>query len=347
MKLYISNFILLLLPLFLVVAFNAIFINILLIPKIFIILFSVSSIIIIFINIFLTFYITKTITERINIMTFATKQIKEGNLDYVVDYDSKDEFFDMMQEFNEMRLALKSSIEAIQTYDEEKKQLTASIVHDLKTPLSVIIGCSQGLIDNIAKTEDKRNLYIKNIYDKANHIDNLVDNLLLQSKLEHKAIDINLKNINVVKYIEKTYAELKLDFFDKNIELVLETNVSEHTYIFLDILQMKRVIQNIIENSVKYKKGDKLKITILARENKENIIFKISDNGIGIKDGEESKIFEKFYRGDVARKFNGGSGLGLTTVKNIINNLNGKIWSRKNNDGGLSIYMSFSKGEQL
>lgn len=349
MKLYISNFILLLLPLFLVVAFNTVFIKIVFIPKTVVLLFSISSLAVILINIFLTIYITTTISERINIMTYATKQIKEGNLDYVITNDSKDakdEFFGMMQEFDQMRLALKSSIEAVEMYDAEKRQLNASIVHDLKTPLSTIIGCSQGLIDNIANTEEKRNIYIKNIYDKANHIDNLVDNLLLQLKLEHGQINIDFESVNVLEYIQKIHKELKLDFLEKNIDSILETNVSKHTYIFLDIAQMKRVIQNIIENSIKYKNNTKLLINILIRENNDNVIFKISDNGIGIKDGEENKIFENFYRSDLARKFNGGTGLGLTIAKNIITNLNGKIWARKNDNGGLSIYMSFPKGDK-
>lgn len=341
-KIYFFNFILLILPIILGFIFFTTIYDTKSIPSIQIYLFIFALFSVILTNVFVTIYLIHTIFEPLNILTRATKEIRSGNLDYVAHYDSNDEFQTVINEFNQMSIALKKSIDEIQRFNKEKKELSDSIVHDLKTPIATILGYSQGLIDNIANTEEKRIAYIQTIYDKTLHVHNLVENLFALSKLENNIINFEYKVITIFdigKYLTQIIEDLEID----NIKSSLKINCNKDFCVNIDVLQTQRVILNIIENSIRYKKPDTLLyINFEIWENANRLILKIKDNGIGISKEAETKIFERFYRTDTARTYDGGSGLGLATCKQIIENQNGEIWARVHDDG-LSIYISFKR----
>ncbi len=295
-------------------------------------------------NILITIYSIKSINDPIKILIHATSEIKKGNLDYVINYDSKDEFHDVIKEYDQMRIELKKSIEEIKYYSEEKKQMTASIVHDLKTPIATIMGYSKALVDGIPKTEEKKLLYLTTIHEKAMHIDKLVDNLFLLSRIENEIFTLECEKRKVSE-IEEYIRNVKIDLIEHDIDCEIINRCGEDTAIIIDTTQMERVLQNLIENSIKYKSSEKLSITFEFWEKDERVIFKISDNGIGLAEGQEEKIFERFFRTDSARNIKDGNGLGLTTVKQIIEAQKGRIWARRNSGKGLSVFMSFLKDD--
>ncbi|MDR2938806.1 MAG: HAMP domain-containing histidine kinase [Clostridiales bacterium] len=337
------NIILFLLPTFLILAYFRTFVNISNVPDGIVILFGFSIAAVVTSNVLITIYSIKSINGPIEKLIRATSEIKKGNLDYVIDYETKDEFYDVIKEYDQMRNALKKSIEEIKYYSEEKKQMTASIVHDLKTPLSTVLGYSKALVDGIPKTEEKKLLYLATIYEKATHIDKMVDNLFMLSKIENEILKFKYSEVPAT-IIEKYLGEVRDDLVENGIACIINNKCPKDASVFIDKTQMERVFQNLIENSIKYKDPEApLCITFEIWEVEGRLVLRASDNGIGVANGHEEKIFERFYRTDTARNIKDGNGLGLTTAKQIVEAQNGRIWARRNKDKGLSVYISFLK----
>lgn len=326
---------------FFILAFYSAFIDKSNIDNVTTMLFFISGFFIIAVNICLTMYVIRSISYPINQLIHATKEIGQGNLDYVISYDYNDEFTEVINEYNKMRLSLKEITIELQEQNYQKKQFTDSIVHDLKTPISSVLGYSQALLDNIATTEEKKMQFIKMIYEKTKNIDQLVNTLFSISVMENNLLTFNIESVSTKKFTNYMRT-LEDGLIVDNIKTSISYNFNSEKYILLDFDHTKRVFQNIIENSMKYKSEDDLEINFEINERNKRLILKITDNGIGLTKDEEEKIFQKFYRSDKARSNNTGSGLGLTTCKYIMEGQSGEIWARCNEHArGLAIYLSF------
>ncbi len=293
----------------------------------------------IIVSIILSYFISESILSPLRKLRKAANEIKNDNLDFNIEYETKDEFYNVIQEFNEMREKLKNTLAENLKYEEEKKQFIASITHDLKTPITVIQGYVEGILDNVANTPEKQKKYLTTIYKKIKDINNLVDDLFMMSKLDLNKVLLNFSDVYVVKYLKEIISEIQFDV-DKDVKINL--NLSYDAKVRIDKSETFRVIQNIIQNSIKYKGKDQVEINIETKNSGKNILIILQDNGLGIEKDNESKIFEPFFREDVSRKHGEGSGLGLSIAKKIINSENGLIWAR-GRENGLSIYISFKK----
>ncbi|MCL2321934.1 MAG: HAMP domain-containing histidine kinase [Oscillospiraceae bacterium] len=288
----------------------------------------------------LSFFISESILNPLKKLRIAANEIKNDNLDFTIEYGTKDEFYDVMKEFDEMRQKLKLSLDENLKYEEEKRHLIASITHDLKTPITVIQGYIEGILDNVANTPEKQKKYLTTIYKKTEDINKLVDDLFMISKLELNKISFNLTKIEITEYLREIIKEIESDLLFENIKI--ELDLPFNATIKIDKLETFRVIQNLIQNSIKYKSSDDVMIKIETRDSGNNVLVIFEDNGIGIEKENEQKIFESFFREDSSRKHGEGSGLGLSIAKKIIEAENGRIWARSR-EKGLAIYMSFEK----
>lgn len=286
--------------------------------------------------------IAKNIIRPLDLLRYGADQIKNGNLDFEVNYNKDDEFKKVCSDFDEMRIRLKESIDTRIKYEENRKELMAGISHDLRTPLTAIKGYVEGLRDKVANTPEKQKKYLDTIYDKACDMDRLVEELFLFSKLDTGKFPFKFDIININDYMNNFYLKIKEEFLNKGLEIYFLNNCTNEDKVNIDCKQMDRVLLNIIENSYKYKKDEIgiCKIDMYEREN--NIIIKVSDNGKGVSEEELEKIFISFYRCDPSRtKTNEGSGLGLAIAKQIIDGHKGKI--RAYNDNGLVIEILLPK----
>lgn len=288
----------------------------------------------------LSYFISQSILTPLAKLRMAANEIKNDNLDYAIEYETKDEFYEVIKEFNEMRLKLKRTLEENLKYEEEQRQFTVSITHDLKTPITVIQGYIEGILDNVANTPEKQKKYLTTIYKKTEDMNKLVDDLFIISKLELNKISFNFSKVRIVEYLHEAIAEIEMDLLDRNVKLDL--NLSFDATVKIDKLETFRVIQNLIQNSIKYKSIDDVEIKIETRDSDKNVLVIFQDNGIGIDKDNEEKIFESFFREDASRKHGEGSGLGLAIAKKIIEAENGRIWARSR-EKGLAIYISFEK----
>jgi len=301
-------------------------------------------VIITFTGVLLMFWIYRSILRPLNRLRVGMNQIKEGDLDYSVQTETKDEIGQICEDFEEMRIRLKEQIESRLQYEEDIKELISNISHDLKTPLTAIKGYSEGLIDGVAVTPEKQEKYLKTIFTKANDMSTLVDELALYAKIDCNTIPYSFKEINLQEYFDDCIEDLSLDLEVKNIEIKYENDINQETYVVADAEQLKRVINNIIGNAVKYIDKNKGIIQIRIHEVGNYVQIEIEDNGIGIPHTDIPFIFDRFYRADASRNSKkGGSGLGLAISKKIIEDHSGKIWAKSEPGNGTTIIFTLKK----
>lgn len=255
------------------------------------------------------------------------------------------EIGDVCKDFEEMRLILKKSSEDKIQSDKEEKELIRNISHDLKTPLTAIKGYVEGLRDGVADTPEKQAKYVKTIANKVNDMDKLIDELTIYSRLDANRILYTFIKLNISDYFDDCCDEIGTELDAAGIELNYRNHIIEPAIIVADPEQLKRVINNIISNSVKYMaEGRKGKIDIDLYDEGDYIHIVMADNGKGIAGKDISRIFERFYRTDESRNSKqGGSGIGLAIVKKIVEDHKGKIWAESVEGEGTTMHLNFLK----
>ena len=225
-----------------------------------------------------------------------------------------------------MRIQLKESHKIQKQYEDNRKELIAHISHDLKTPITSIKGYIEGIRDGVADTPEKRVRYIQTIYTKAVDMDHLIDELFLFSKLDLGKVPFEFERIDIKDYLTDYFEELSFDLRKQNVDLNFQFTPNGIYHVLADREKFKRVLANIINNSLKYMDKDKKELKITLHSTDENVEISISDNGPGIPDESIPFIFNQFYRAEQSRnKLTGGSGLGLSIAKMIIEEHNGEI----------------------
>ncbi len=274
----------------------------------------------------LVIWLYRSIIKPLSVLRMATENIREGNLDFTVSGHSDDELGQLCLDFENMRGRLKEQIDARVKYEQDTIDLISNISHDLKTPLTAIKGYTEGILDGVADTDEKRNKYLKTIYTKAADMQSLVDELSEYTKLDSNIIPYNFSNVNVNSFFTDCVDELSLDTEVKNITLSYKSNVEDGRTVIADAEQLRRVINNIIGNSVKYMDKPEGHIEIRSFVDGDFVRFEIEDNAAGIGEADLPHIFERFYRADSSRGTRkGGTGLGLAISKKIIEDHGGMI----------------------
>lgn len=296
-------------------------------------------------SVVLMIWIYNSIFRPIEKLRLATNNIKQGNYDFEMPKASKDEIGDVFRDFEEMRIILKNTSEQKIISDKEEKELIRNISHDLKTPITAVKGYVEGILDGVADTPEKQKKYLMTIANKANDMDKLIDELTIYSRLGSNRVQYLFRKICVADYFNEYCDEISMDLESQDILLEYNCHQCDNVYIIADAEQLKRVVNNIISNSVKYMCPDRkgiINIDIFDEEVYVHIIMKDNGKGIGIND--LSHIFERFYRTDSSRNSKqGGSGIGLAIVKKIIEDHRGKIWAESVEGKGTTMHICLKK----
>ena len=283
--------------------------------------------------------------EKIAEQELAIKKLEMSNEQ--ARQQSNNEIGDVCRDFEEMRVVLKQSAEDKIKSDAEEKELIRNISHDLKTPLTAIKGYVEGLRDGIANTPEKQAKYIQTIANKVNDMDKLIDELTIYSRLDTNRVPYTFVRCNVSDYFGDCCEEIGTELEASQIELEYNDHLTEPAYMNVDPEQLKRVVNNIISNSVKYMaegRQGKIKIDLYDEGDYIHAIF--SDNGIGIAAKDVERIFERFYRTDESRNSkHGGSGIGLAIVKKIVEDHKGKIWAESVEGEGTTMHLNLLKAK--
>jgi Signal transduction histidine kinase len=311
--------------------------------KFIIVIVSAFFISFIAINILMSYLFSKRILKPISLLKKATAEISRGDLNFEIIESGDSEIKELCADFEKMRIQLKDSIRMKMKYDDNRKMLVSSISHDLKTPITSIKGYVEGILDGVANSPEKIDRYLKTIYSKAEQIDVMIDDLLLYSKLDLNQLPFNYEKTNIVEYFNYCIHESAPELQKSNINIELTNALKESNYVKIDRERMMRVIINIIDNSRKYMDKKQGQITIILRETNSSIIIELRDNGSGIDKNDINRIFDRFYRANVARTDTKGSGLGLAIAKQIVEGHKGKIWAVSHENEGTSIIISLAK----
>lgn len=304
--------------------------------------------ILIFTSLMLTRWIHRSMVTPVTELNTAMQKIAEGNLDYRIPGDSSGEIEQLFKNYEDMRLRLKESAEEKIQAERQNRELISNISHDLKTPITAIKGYVEGIMDGVADTPEKMDKYIRTIYNKANDMDRLINELTIYSKIDANRIPYNFHRLNVGEYFGDCVEEVGLDLESKNIKLNYSNLVSSDTRIIADPEQMKRVINNIIGNSVKYIDKPQGIIDIRILDEVDSVRVEIEDNGKGIAAKDLGNIFERFFRTDSSRNSSkGGSGIGLSIVKKIIEDHGGYIWATSKEGEGTCIHFVIRKYREV
>lgn len=306
-------------------------------------LFFTAFIILIFTGVSVGLWIYRSVAAPLVKLRKATQNIKEGNLDFVLDVEGTDEFSELCRDFEEMRRRLKESAEEKIAMDKENKELISNISHDLKTPITAVKGYVEGIMDGVADTPEKMDRYIKTVYNKANDMNVLINELSLYSKIDSNIIPYNFEKININSYFKDCVDEIGADLEQRGMMFSYRNYCAANVMVTADPEQLKRVINNIINNACKYNNKAKGKVGITLTEYDRKVQVAIKDNGIGISKEDLPHIFRRTYRADMSRNSAGGSGLGLSICKKIIEEHGGEIWAESKLRAGTTIFFTLNK----
>lgn len=305
--------------------------------------------ILIFTAAILTIWTYSGIISRLRKLNKAAENIRDGNLDFTIDTRGADEISELSASFEEMRKRLQMNAQEKLDAEQEQRMLISNIAHDLKTPITAIKGYSEGILDGVADTPDKQERYLKTIYNKANEMNMLINELTLYSNIDTNRIPYDFRKLNVRDYFTDCMEELAMDLENQHVQLTFFNYVDEQTLMIADPEQLGRVIHNIIGNAIKYMRAEEPSfISMRIKDVGDFIQVEIEDNGRGISNKDLPYIFDRFYRADASRNSAaGGSGIGLSIVKKIIEDHGGKIWATSQEDVGTVMYFVLRKYQEV
>lgn len=290
---------------------------------------------IVLLNILLSWWIARSILKPLSKLSAGSSLIRSGNFDFEMKDKRRDEFGNVINDFDDMRLYLKESSEGRRRYEQYRKDLVTGISHDLRTPLTSIKGYMEGLRDGIAGTEEMKAKYYEAIEVSVHNIENLINDLTDFSKLETGRFDFNPEITELNEFYKDSIETFNRKHFADSIVINME-ECTDRIFVNINRQEFERVNANIFENSLKYREKDHSEVTVSLMKTENFAYIRIADDGPGIRENDVKQIFECFYRGDASRTLPGeGSGIGLAVVKQIVEGSGGKV--NAENDRGLVI----------
>ena len=249
-----------------------------------------------------------------------------------------------IKQLRENNLELEKDIEEKSKIDEMRKQFISDVSHELKTPIALIQGYAEGLVENVNSDEESRKMYAEVILDEAGKMDKLVKQLLELMKLEYGKREFNNTKFDVIELIKEVIRKCDVMLKENKVEIEFEDN--KRIYVTADEFYIDQVVTNYFTNAIKHVKeinGEK-KIIIKLKENADNKVrISIFNTGENIPEIELDRIWKRFYKVDSSRnREDGGSGIGLALVKAIMNNYENDF-GVENRENGVEFYFELDK----
>lgn len=254
----------------------------------------------------------------------AMQRISEGDLNITVDLEGDDEFSVMAASLNKMVGDLRDLMDKEREAERTKNELITNIAHDLRTPLTSIIGYLELLSKDGAVDQEVQKKYIGIAYVKTKRLEKLIEDLFGFTKLNYGKISMNVTKVDVIKLLSQLLEEFYPSFMDRNLSYELQSNVPVQI-VSADANLMARLFDNLINNAIKYG-ADGKRILVKVHGNEDLVSIQVVNYGYVIPEDELPLIFNKFYRVEQSRSTNtGGTGLGLAISKSIVDMHGGTI----------------------
>ena len=274
----------------------------------------------------------------------GVEAVANGNYGYTIDEEVPSSISGLFQSFNKMSQQLKDGQIMKEKYERNRNELIAGISHDLKTPITSILGYVEGINEGVANTEEKMQMYMDIISNNARYTNQLIDDLFLFSKLDINQVNYQFQPLGIGSYFEDIFIEKKIDLEEKGCQVTYDIDLDGELTMAIDAKMVHRVATNIISNAEKYNDKDILKLHLkLEKQGNDPAAVKVSikDNGAGIEQEQLAHIFDVFYRVDASRnKDIGGSGLGLSISKQLVEAHGGHIWAESTVGEGTTFHFT-------
>ena len=274
---------------------------------------------------------TRRFSTYLQEISTGIKELSAGDFTTTIPLREDDELTDIAKSLNRMISEVQSIIDSERSTEYKKNELITNVAHDLRTPLTSIIGYLDIVSNRELSVEDQKK-YIKIAFDKSKRLENLIEDLFTYTKLEFGQMALHLQSVDMVKMMEQMLEEFYPSFYDNGLEYEF-TSTTNSAIVEADGDLIARAFENWSGNAIKYGKDGK-NVTINIESKSDRVIISIVNYGEIIPKKDIDKIFEKFYRVDNSRnEERGGTGLGLAIAKNIITMHNGQISARSSLDG--------------
>ena len=320
----------------------------------------IIGIIILLISAFISSFVSKKFTAPIVQLNDITN--KMAKLDFSQKYrlvDTDDEINELGKNINTMSDKLETTIKQLREnntelekdieekskIDDMRKQFISDVSHELKTPIALIQGYAEGLIENVNTDEESRKFYAEVILDESNKMDTLVKQLLELMKLEYGKREFNNKTFNIVELINEVIRKCKVMIDEKNIQIKFEQNAP--IQVVADDFYIEQVVTNYFTNAIKHTKEvdgiKQIEVKITKDNEKGKVRISVINTGNNIPEDHIDKIWGRFYKEDTSRNRNdGGTGIGLALVKAIMNNYKNK-YGVINLENGVEFYFELDE----
>lgn len=311
---------------------------------------------------FFTRRMNRLVMEPLDLLVAGATRIQNGDLNERIEYHGEEELEHVIDTFNTMQETILADKEQRIRYEKARTDMVTGISHDLRTPLTSIQGYIKGVLDGVANTEQKKELYLKTAYESTEEMNVLLQKLFDFSRMESGQMPFSLVPVDLAEYTNAYLAQKELVYDKEKVTFSFESDgMMPETKI--DVEQVRRIFDNLLENSLKYADVTPVAIQVsckvtesgfmadVSEDSKENdgtgekqkktkryveLVWK--DNGTGVPEDKLPHLFERFYRCDEARNKK-GSGVGLYVVKYIMERHNGSVTAE--NDHGLKLHLYF------
>ncbi|MBY6951130.1 sensor histidine kinase [Clostridium botulinum] len=276
--------------------------------------FIVSMVITFILGLILSWILSKQLSKPLVKIKEIANTMRMGNLNIRSNIKSN------TTEIQELSNSINYLAETLQQQEALRKRLTSDMAHEIRTPITTLKTHVEAIIDGIWEPTEER---LQVFYEELERLTNLVNNLRNISKLEKAETVVNKTNLNITKEIEKVVETFNPLYEKSGFKIVIK--LEKDVYGFIDKDKLKQIMHNLLSNSHKYLNEDGL-VKVSLSKGKDKIFIKVEDNGEGIPKEDLPHIFERFYRSDVSRnKTTGGTGLGLTITKTLVEAHGGHI----------------------
>ncbi|MGL4772294.1 MAG: ATP-binding protein [Clostridium sp.] len=268
-------------------------------------------------------YTAKKIKHPLKKIDNALTKVIDGDLTTKLDFDGEKEFEVIRDTLNYLTYKLRKSQDDNKKLEESKNRMLLDLSHDIKTPMTTIRGFSAALYDGMIEDEEKKQAYYKTIHKKAERVSGLIDDLFEFVKMDTVQNVIKVEEVDICEMLR----QIVLEFYDELEErgFFLDVDIPENNIeLKVDYKLIKRAFTNLLENAIKYNESN-TEIRVYLKEEFNRVCIEICDNGVGIPSSIRDTLFDAFVRGDESRKSDGGSGLGLSIAKKVIENHGGEI----------------------
>ena len=291
---------------------------------------------IVLISYLLSRFLVRRILAPLQALKQGAEAIQKGDLDVHISHGAQDEFKPSIDAFNLMSRKLKESLEEREADEERRKELIASISHDIRTPLTSIKAYVEGLLDHVADTPEKEERYLHVIQKKADVLERLIEQLSLLTKMDLGERALSMETIDLSRLMTEFLDDNQLNWGKRGAHFTLA--IEKDIKVSGNPLLLERIIENLVNNSLRYKVEDQVNIEVVLQKRENQVVLEIGDDGPGVSEEDLPRLQEAFYRTDKARsQTEKGSGLGLAIVRRAAAIMGGDVTIENRKPHGLMV----------